>query len=153
MAQVRYFKVNVTLNPMTQQVVEVPEWELHVVQAQWGDDAQIIEDSEFTVERKLPDPRDEFERLAQRYGPRFEDTPHVASVYGNFGPGVNALRDAIAASTKPVPAPFVEETAPVAAGGVSVAELGLDEGGDTEINLDELAALTGDDTESAEAVA
>lgn len=167
MAQVRYFKVRITQNQMTQHVVEVPEWEVGVLMAQWNDDAEVIEDetSPFTVSRKLPQPRDEFERLAQRYGPKHEETPFVAGVFGNFGPGVNKLRDAIIESTKErqvFPTDEDEDLSifddeaigePVAAGGIPVSELGLDEGGDLPINLDDLADLTGDATEGAEAVA
>ena len=33
--------------------------------------------------------------MAARYGPKNEDTPAVAQVYGNFGPGTIALRNEI----------------------------------------------------------
>lgn len=102
MAKVRYYNVEVTLNELAKHVKEVPEWEVGVLQAQWGDNAVVLNEDEPTIiERKLPDPRDEFERLAQLYGPRFGDSPYVASVFGNFGPGVNRLADAILGSAKP----------------------------------------------------
>jgi hypothetical protein len=33
--------------------------------------------------------------LATRYGPKNEDVPAVAAIYGNFGPGTTALRNEI----------------------------------------------------------
>lgn len=168
MAQIRFYKVQITLNELSKHVKNVPEWEVGVLQAQWGDDALVIEDetSPFTVERKLPDPKDEFQRLAQSYGPRHGDTPFVASVYGNFGPGINALRDAIARASQPIPAapPEVDVTEqsppdeileranePVAAGGTPVSELLGDEGGDPTVN--DFADLAGNAADEAETAA
>jgi len=47
------------------------------------------------VKRAIPDPGEEFQRLAARYGPKNEAVPAVAAVYGNFGPGTLALRKEI----------------------------------------------------------
>lgn len=68
----------------------VPVWETPVLQALWGAGVSFVK--RVVVDRAAPDANDEFARLSARYGPRNSDTPFVASVYGNFGPGVNALR-------------------------------------------------------------
>ena len=102
------------------------------------------------LEADLPDPRDEFERLAQLYGPKHHDTPHVAAVFGNFGPGVNALRDAIARAATPL-VQMPAEDVPVVADSEPVVETDLDEGGDSDDEF--FTDLAGDVTEPAEAVA
>ena len=147
MAKIRHCKVRVTLNELSVHTKNVPEWEVGVLQAQWGDNAHIVDDN-VIIEGALPDPRDEFERLAQLYGPKHSETPFVAAVYGNFGPGVNALRDAIARAAAPVPV-FAEE-APVVADDDSGVDASPEEGGDSD---DFYADLAGDVTEPAEAVA
>lgn len=70
-------------------VVEVPQWEAHVLLAMWDDDANVI--GTVVVDRAIPEVNDEFTRLANKYGPRDEDIPFVARVYGGFGPGLRAL--------------------------------------------------------------
>lgn len=147
--KVRHVKVEVTLNKMSKHEVTVPEWELPVLQAQWGS-AVVILDDNILIDRKLPEPNDEFARLAQRYGPKHEETPYIAGVYGNFGPGVNALRTAIIESTKErLEMPVEPNIAPLAAGSEGATGEGSNEGGDPE----DFADLTGDATENAEAVA
>lgn len=149
MAKARFYKVEVALNKMSTTVAHVAEWEVPVLIAQWGDDARIVEGDEgMTIEDiKLPEPRDEFERLAQRYGPKHEDTPYVAGVYGNFGPGVNALRDAMIRATQPLPPPIEEEVEALGSGegsldaGVGEAGVNANEGGDLD---DDLTDLTGE---------
>ena len=61
----------------TTRVVVAP-WETPVLRAMYGEDVE-----------------DEFARLALKYGPKNSETPIVAAVYGNFGPGVAKLRNAI----------------------------------------------------------
>lgn len=148
MAKIRYVNVRITLNELSAHTKKVPEWELGVLQAQWGDNVQVVGDP-VIVEGKLPEPRDEFERLAQLYGPKHAETPFVAAVFGNFGPGVNALQDAIVRSAQPIRAVPMEAPA-VAAGGTQGTGVN-DEGGDDY--LDDLSDLAGDVTEDAEAVA
>lgn len=166
MTKILHLNVDVTISELAKHRITIPAWELPVVEATWPEAVSVVE--EVTIERALPDAADEFTRLATKYGPKNEDVPTVAAVFGNFGPGVRALEADIAKSisgSKPVAVEFEasgatkEVTDPaytgpgaVAAGGVPVSELGLDEGGDPEINLDDLADLTGEggDEEVAE---
>ncbi len=89
MAKVRQLKVEVTQNSLLKTVSDVPQWEAQVLLAVWGEDARII--GEEVVERNIPDAGDEFARLAFKYGPKDDDNPFVARVYGNFGPGIRSL--------------------------------------------------------------
>lgn len=96
MAKIRYARMKVTKNAMMTVTAKVPQWEAHVLQALWGEDAQIVETYE--VDGALPEAGDEFTRLANKYGPRDEDIPMVAKVYGSFGPGIRSLEREFAAS-------------------------------------------------------
>lgn len=65
------------------------QWEIPVLRAVHGVDA-VKEVGERLVDRELPDPADEFQRLMNRYKrSRNEDgskgTPYVHQVYGEFG--------------------------------------------------------------------
>lgn len=82
---------------MSKIVTSLPQWEAQVVVALWGEEAQIL--GEGFEMRELPEVNDEFTRLANKYGPRDEDVPIVARVYGSFGPGLKALEQEFAAST------------------------------------------------------
>ena len=75
------------------QRVEVPRWEVPVLQVIHGNDVVIT--GQVIVDRAVPDPAAEFQRLATRYGPKNEKVPAVAAIYGNFGPGTTALRTEI----------------------------------------------------------
>jgi hypothetical protein len=88
--------MEITKNKMQVSVCEVPQWEAQVLLGLWGDDARVVDTVE--EERELPDPSTEFERLANKYGPKDEDVPVVAKVYGSFGIGNNALAREIQAS-------------------------------------------------------
>lgn len=89
MTAITHAKVEVTKNNQMKVTAEVPMWEANVLVGLWGDDAQIVET--LVRDRELPDANNEFTRLAQKYGPRDEDIPIVARVYGSFGPGLRAL--------------------------------------------------------------
>ncbi len=89
MSTIKFINAVIQKNALTQVHVCVPPWEYALLEGIYGADVQAIDERE--VEREVPDPRDEFERLAIRYGPKNADTPIVAAVYGNFGPGVKAL--------------------------------------------------------------
>ena len=91
MARITHTQIEITKNPMLKVPIEVPQWEAHVVLALWGDDAVIT--GTVVHKREVPDANDEFTRLANKYGPRDEDIPFVARVYGSFGPGLRALRN------------------------------------------------------------
>ncbi len=76
----------------TTRVVVAP-WETPVLRAMYGEDVEEVGKEEVT--RAAPDVEDEFARLALKYGPKNSETPIVAAVYGNFGPGVAKLRNTI----------------------------------------------------------
>ena len=81
----------VRLNELHSIRVEVPEWEIPILQRIHTDhDVKIEGESECTM--RCPDPADEFVRLERRYGvDRETRVPHVASVY----PSMGALEDAM----------------------------------------------------------
>lgn len=89
MFKVKYLLVEITKGKMSKIPARVPQWEAQVLVALWGEEAQIVGES-FEM-RELPEVNDEFTRLANKYGPRDEDVPMVARVYGSFGPGLKAL--------------------------------------------------------------
>ena len=98
MPKVKYLTVEITKDKMTKIVVTLPQWEAQVAVALWGDEAQITGES-FEM-HELPKVNGEFTRLADKYGPRDEEVPVVAKVYGSFGPGLRALEQEFAASTE-----------------------------------------------------
>ena len=85
-----YDIAEIRISEVHTQQVEVPRWEIPVLQVIHGNDVKVV--GQKIVKRAIPEPADEFSRLASRYGPKNEDTPAVAAVYGNFGPGTQALR-------------------------------------------------------------
>ena len=113
MTRITHTQIEITKNPMMKVPVEVPQWEAHVVLALWGDDANVT--GTVVRERKVPEVNDEFTRLANKYGPRDEDVPFVARVYGSFGPGLRSLANefqvSIAGSNIPSQASQVSEVA------------------------------------------
>ena len=86
--------VEITQNKMMKTVAEVPQWEAHVLLALWGEEARPTGDPKY-VKRVVPDAADEMQRLADKYGPKDEDTKVVNRVYGAFGPGLRALANEI----------------------------------------------------------
>ena len=111
MTRITHTQIEVTKNPLMKIVVEVPQWEAHVVLALWGEDANVT--GTVVRERKVPQANDEFTRLANKYGPPDEDIPFVARVYGSFGPGLRALENefqvSVAGSNIPSQAAQVSE--------------------------------------------
>jgi len=97
MTRITHTQIEITQNPMLKAPIVVPQWEAHVVLALWGEDAQITGTT--VINREIPEANDEFTRLANKYGPRDEDIPFVARVYGSFGPGLRALENEFQAST------------------------------------------------------
>lgn len=89
-----YDRVKVRLSELTTVQVKVPKWETAVLQAIYGDSAQVV--GEMVVNRRTPTADEEFTRLTSKYGPKGQDAvPFVAAVYGNFGIGLAALGNAI----------------------------------------------------------
>ncbi len=111
MSRITHTQITITKSPMLKVPVEVPQWEAHVLLALWGDDAQIT--GTIVYDRELPETNDEFTRLANKYGPRDEDIPFVARVYGSFGPGLRGLENEFQASTAGSPVASVTEALPV----------------------------------------
>ena len=96
MSRITHTQITITKNPMLKVPVVVPQWEAHVLLALWGEDAQVT--GTIVIDRVLPETNDEFTRLANKYGPRDEDIPFVARVYGSFGPGLRGLAKEFEAS-------------------------------------------------------
>jgi len=88
-----YDLADIRISETHTQRVEVPRWEIPVLQVIHGNDVVVV--GQKIVKRAIPEPADEFQRLANRYGPKNEDIPAVAAIYGNFGPGTTALRNEI----------------------------------------------------------
>lgn len=91
--KINYVMLEIRLSELQTQATTVAPWEADVLRAMYGEDVVAVGAKE--LERVPPTARDEFARLANRYGPKNAETPTVAAVYGNFGPGVKALQDAI----------------------------------------------------------
>lgn len=92
--KLRFLELDIRMSELHTQRVCVASWEHPVLQAVWGAGVSVV--NEVLIERKAPEPEDEFRRLANRYGsPEVEGAPYVAAVYGQFGPGVNSLARAI----------------------------------------------------------
>lgn len=99
----KYINAEVRMSELFTTNVCVPAWELPLLRALHGDAVKVIDDS-VTVKRDPPEAPDEFRRLVTRYrDSKTEDggrgIPVVASVYGQFGVGTEALRRAIAEAT------------------------------------------------------
>jgi hypothetical protein len=76
--------------------VTVPVWEIPVLEFIFEDGNVEVLDMPVEIEREFPDARAEFDRLTRCYGADPQSgVPFVASVYGNAGTGVRALREAI----------------------------------------------------------
>ena len=124
MFKVKYLSVEITKGKMSKIVTSLPQWEAQVVVALWGEEAQIL--GEGFEMRELPEVNDEFTRLANKYGPRDEDVPMVARVYGSFGPGLKALENEFAASTMSIETETAIEKKPVvvaAGNGAALAQV------------------------------
>lgn len=85
--------LDIRMSEVQTQRVVCPRWETPVLQALHESGVYVLEQT--VLEREIPNPGSEFTRLAARYGPKNEDVPYVAAVYGRFGPGVKALRNEI----------------------------------------------------------
>jgi len=96
--KVKTLHVEVTQDKMMKTIARVPQWEAHILLALWGDDANIV--GENYEDRAVPTSvEDEFQRLADKYGPKDSDVPLVAQVFGSFGPGLRSLANEIDIST------------------------------------------------------
>jgi hypothetical protein len=91
----QYILMNIRLNELTSKQISVPAWEVPVVEAIYGDAAQQV-DFEVVSDRPVPDARDEFARLAQKYDRQLEvDNATVSKVYGTHQKGIAELAKAI----------------------------------------------------------
>lgn len=87
--------VHVRLSELHTQQLVVPPWEVPVLQAVHGDaDVQVV--GSVTLDRELPEPTAEYERLERRYGRDSKsEQAYVAMVYGQFGAGIANLERAM----------------------------------------------------------
>jgi hypothetical protein len=92
----RYQRVKITRDQNTVYTRDFPIWEIPVLEFIF-DEGNVIRLEEFlTVNRPYPDAANEFDRLTRAYGKDAKsDIAHVASVYGQAGAGIRALRNAI----------------------------------------------------------
>lgn len=135
----KYTRVQLNRSETTTITLDVPPWEVAVLAAVNGEDrVQII--GETPVNKMLPDPAAEFDRLVTRYKHSGDnETPFVAAVYGVGQRGVEALAKEIekaraAAHVAPVQTPeydanddplaglFDRAPAGASAGAVEIAE-------------------------------
>lgn len=103
---IKYVKVKVIRSELHAVIDSYPEWEIPILEAMHQAVERI---GEVVHNVDTPDAEGEFERLKNRYG-RSENEdgsrgiPYVASIYGQHGAGIQALRRAIeAAVTKDAP--------------------------------------------------
>lgn len=89
-----YTKVLINRSEATKIQVEVPPWELPILEIVNGrENCEVV--GTRMVPRELPDAVSEYDRLVQRYARRDEGNSPVAAVYGISTLGVNALDRAI----------------------------------------------------------
>lgn len=96
----RYVRVKVKRDTLTTYSRSLPEWEIPVLEYIF--EAGNIEREEVfeQVAAGYPDAGLEFDRLVRAYGSDPENgIPHVASVYGNGGIGIRALKREIDAAS------------------------------------------------------
>lgn len=96
-------KIEIRRSELHTVIETYPLWEVAVIAAVHEGDVKVLEDVTLS-ERELPDAKEEFDRLENRYKrSRNEDgsfgLPVVATVYGQHGAGVAALKRAIAEAT------------------------------------------------------
>lgn len=101
----KYTRVQLNRSETTTMALDVPPWEVPVLAAVNGEDrVQII--GETPVNRMLPDPAAEYDRLVAKYKHGGDsETPHVASVYGVGQRGVEQLAKEIAKAGRDAKAP------------------------------------------------
>jgi hypothetical protein len=91
---IKYVVVKVRMSEVTTRQVAVPPWEVPILQAIHGDSVEVVDET--VVDRELPDARDEYKRLADRYSrQKDENQSAVAQVYGLFEQGISKLEKAI----------------------------------------------------------
>jgi len=98
----RYVKVSIRRSELATVQKDMPMWELPLVESIFPSGVEVLE--EFYLDGNTPKAQDEYERLNSVYRQSVEDDgsrgiAHVAAVYGQFGPGTQALRRAIAENT------------------------------------------------------
>lgn len=92
-----FVKVKVRRSEHESTNVEIPVWELPVLQVVHTEELVEVLEEDLVVDRQYPDPQSEYARLEARYKKDVEtDTTYVAAVYGRAPMGVKKLADAIA---------------------------------------------------------
>jgi hypothetical protein len=94
---VRYERVKIKRDLQTMHNREVAPWEVPVLEFIFEDgNVERLEEFLTVKDRAYPDAAKEFARLTQAYGANPQSgVPYAASVYGEAGAGVRALRRAI----------------------------------------------------------
>jgi hypothetical protein len=88
----RYLVVQITHSPMAVYSVEVPAWEVPVLEAVHGQDETVIVDDRDYPRRAPPaNVQSEYDRLALKYKKNEGDQTFVSLVYGAGSRGVAAL--------------------------------------------------------------
>ena len=93
----RHHHVTIKRDTQTSQTKGVPAWEVPVLEFIFEDgNVERLETSELVPDQTYPEAAAEFNRLERAYGVDSQSgVPHVASVYGQAGIGIRALRKAI----------------------------------------------------------
>jgi len=104
----KYTRVQLNRSETTVITLDVPPWEVPVLAAVNGEDRiQVI--GETPVNKMLPDPAAEFDRLVTRYKHGGDsEMPYVAAVYGIGQRGVEQLAKEIAKAGRDAEAPPVQ---------------------------------------------
>jgi hypothetical protein len=135
----KYTRVQLNRSETTTMTIDLPPWEVPVMAAVNGED-RVVVIGETPVNRALPEPGVEYDRLAAKYKQNTENgQDYVATVYGVGQRGVEALAREINKAAESASAPPVQgaeydsnddplrglfDTAPPAAsvGAVEIAE-------------------------------
>jgi hypothetical protein len=89
----RHVEVKITRDTQTAVAKAVPEWEIPVLEFIY-DSVNVERTGEYvTVNREYPSAEFEYDRLCKAYGKDNQSgVPHAASVFGNAGVGIRALK-------------------------------------------------------------
>lgn len=100
----KYTKLHIRPSELFEFEETVPNWEVPILEAVHGTNGGCtILETDILVDKRAPDPTDEYQRLHNRY--KFTEKEdgsrglaYVAAVYGEFGLGQRKIADAIKAA-------------------------------------------------------
>lgn len=97
----KYLAVTVLLNETAKMTIEIPEWELQILEAVHGPEHCVVE-GRFLFDRDPPDAQAEFERLRRRYKTMpNSDVFYATAVYGMNAAGHQRLAELIERAYEP----------------------------------------------------